>query len=54
MKDLGRPAYFSKVRALISLLNLWFINKPDGEIITLGVCSDGKLFLNDVIWNLFT
>ncbi|KAJ8921872.1 hypothetical protein NQ315_008505, partial [Exocentrus adspersus] len=42
MKTLEHPPLFSKIRAIISLLKLWYAEEPSDEIISLGVCSNGS------------
>lgn len=36
------PVIFGKVRSTINLLKLWYAKQPSDDIISLGVCSNGK------------
>lgn len=42
---LGRLPTYAKVRATISLLKLWFAKDASDDIISLGVCSNGRQFI---------
>lgn len=41
-KYLHRPPMLAKVRALITLLKLWYAKEPSDDVISLGICSNGK------------
>lgn len=43
-RSLEHAPIFSKIRSVISLLKLWYAAQPSDDIISLGVCSDGKLY----------
>lgn len=40
-RRLGRPPSYSKISAILKVLEIWFKNKPSDEIISLGILSNG-------------
>ncbi|XP_031332854.1 malate dehydrogenase 3, cytoplasmic-like [Photinus pyralis] len=39
---LNRHLVYSKVRATISVIKIWYAKEPTGDIISLGICSNGS------------
>lgn len=48
-ETLGRHPIFSKVRAIVSLMKLWYAEEVGDEIISLGIPSNGKSNLYHIL-----